>query len=567
MQRPIILACLLAAATLGQAQNPKWFKKARKAQISIVTFDKNGQHLKSGNGFFISEDGVALANYQLFDDAASAKAVDTEGKEYQVKSIMGANSLYDVIKFKVSAEKKTPALEVSERAGVESEHVYIMPYPTSEKAVCLNDTLKKVQKFNELYHYYSLGREIDDHYTNCPIMSDEGELLGMIQQPANSQSEANAYAISTDYGRSLTINSLSVTNSDLNAIKIPKALPDEENDALAFIYMSASVSDSTTYQQYLDEFIQKFPENNNAYTQRADFYLAHGNYGKAEEDINTALKSSPNKAEVYYTTSKMLYGLNLNKDYNVYKDWNMEKANQMIDEAIKLNPLPVYSFQAGQICYALKDYEKAYNYFIELTKTNMRSAELFLYAAQCKTMMKADTASILALQDSAVACFTKPYVKEAAPSLMARANTKLAMGRYREAVIDLNEYEKLMRNELNANFYYLREQAEMKGRMYQQAIDDIDRAIRMEPNDPLYHAERAVVYYTIGEAAEAIKSAQKSVELSPEYTDAYRILGICQIYNKEREKGLKNLQKAADLGDEMAREVLKKEMSQAPGQK
>lgn len=567
MKRPIALACILTAALFAQAQNPKWFKKARKAQISIITFDENGQHLKSGNGFFISEDGTALANYQLFEDAASAKAVDNDGKEYQVNSIMGANSLYDVVKFKVVTEKKTNALSVSERAGAESEHVYIMPYPTSEKAICLNDTLKKIQKFNKQYHYYSLGREINEHYTNCPVMSDEGELLGMIQQPANSQSKTKAYAISANYGQSLSVNSLSATNSDLNAIKIPKALPDDENEASTFIYMASGSSDSTTYQQYLDEFIQKFPSNNNAYTQRADFYLAHGNYSKAEEDINAALEHSPNKAEVYYTISKMLYGLNLRKDYNVYKDWNMEKAGQMIDEAINLNHLPVYTFQAGQICYALKEYEKAFNHFIELTHTNMRSADMFLYAAQCKTMLKADTASILALQDSAVACFTKPYIKEAAPALMARANTKLAMERYREAVIDLNEYEKLMRNELNANFYYLREQAEMKGRLYQQAIDDIDRAIRMEPKEPLYHAERAVVYYTIGEFAEAIKSAQKATELAPDYTDGYRILGICQIYNKEREKGIANLQKAADLGDNTAREVLKQEIFQNAEQK
>ena len=54
MKRPIALACVLAAALFAQAQNPKWFKKARKAQISIITFDENGQHLKSGNGFFIS---------------------------------------------------------------------------------------------------------------------------------------------------------------------------------------------------------------------------------------------------------------------------------------------------------------------------------------------------------------------------------------------------------------------------------------------------------------------------------------------------------------------------------
>ena len=189
----------------------------------------------------------------------------------------------------------------------------------------------------------------------------------------------------------------------------------------------------------------------------------------------------------------------------------------------------------------------------------MRSAQIFLYAAQCKRMAKTDTLQILALQDSAVACFKKPYPKDAAPSLLERSNTLLELGRYREAIADLNEYEHLMSNELTAYFYYRREQAEMQCRMFQQAVDDIDRAIRMEPKEPLYHAERAVVYYRLGEFEEALKSAQKSAELNPKFGDAYRLAGICQLRLNQREKGLSNLKKAIELGDESAQAILAEE--------
>jgi len=189
----------------------------------------------------------------------------------------------------------------------------------------------------------------------------------------------------------------------------------------------------------------------------------------------------------------------------------------------------------------------------------MRSANLFLYAAQCKRMAGADTLQILALQDSAVACFSKPYLKDAAPALLERSNTLLALGRYRDAILDLNEYEHLMGDELTAYFYYRREQAEMQCRMFQQAVDDIDRAIRMEPKEPLYHAERAVVYYRIGEFAEALSSAKKSAELNPEFGDAYRLMGICQLKLNRREEGLAHLKKAAELGDESAQAILTEE--------
>ncbi|MCD8318888.1 MAG: serine protease [Paraprevotella sp.] len=554
----LIFTCLLAASGCLTAQNPKWFKKAEKAQISIVTMNEKGDMLHSGNGFFIDEDGTALADYQQFKEASKAKVVSTEGKEYDVDVIMGASSLYDLVKFRVKTDKKTPALTISDRVGAKHEHVYVLPYPTKEKKVCLNDTLFNIQQFDKDYGYYTLGRQLDEKYLNTPVMDDEGEVLGMIQRKADTQA-TTSYAISVAYGRTLCTTGLSATDNDLMAIHIRKALPSDESDIRTFLFMSSSREDSATYNQYLADYAVRFPKSSEPYTQLTDFNMAHGNYEAAETDMNRALEIGDKKDETYYTFSRLIYQLNLNPGYTVYKDWDMKKALSFAEEAFKVNPLPIYTQQEGNVLYALKEYDKACEKFLSLRGTNMRSANIFLYAAQCKRMAGADSLEILALQDSAVACFSKPYVKDAAPALLERANTLLSMKRYREAVKDLDEYEGLMGDELTALFYYRREQAEMQCRMFQQAIDDIDRAIRMEPKEPLYHAERAVVYYSVGEFAEALASAKKSAELNPEYSDAYRVMGICQLNMKQREEGLKNLKKAADLGDQSAKDILLEE--------
>lgn len=553
-----ILTCL---STLGGhlvAQNPKWFKKAAKAQISIVTMNEKGDMLQSGSGFFIDKNGTALADYQLFKQASKAKVVSGEGKEYEVEAIVGVSSLYDLVKFRVKTDKETPALTISDRMGVKHEHVYVLPYPTKENKMCVNDTLHDIQKFNEKYGYYTLGRPLDEKYLNSPVMDEEGEVLGMIQRKADA-SATTSYAVSVAYGNTLCTNGMSSADNDLNAIHIRKALPTDEADIRTFLFMTASRSDSATYNQYLNDYAEQFPKSSEPYTQRADFYMAHGNFAAAEEDMNAAMDVAEKKDEVYYAFSKLLYELNLKPGYTVYKDWDMNKSLSLAGEAYKQNPLPLYTLQEGNTLYALKDYEKACEKYLSLTGTNMRSANLFLYAAQCKRMSGADTLQILALQDSAVACFSKPYLKDAAPALLERSNTLLAMGRYRDAILDMNEYEHLMGDELTAYFYYRREQAEMQCRMFQQAVDDIDRAIRMEPQEPLYHAERAVIYYRIGEFAEALSSAQKGAELNPEFGAAYRLMGICQLQLKQREEGLANLKKAVELGDESAQAILQSE--------
>ena len=553
-----ILTCLSTLGSHLAAQNPKWFKKAAKAQISIVTMNEKGDMLQSGSGFFIGKDGTALADYQLFKQASKAKVVSGEGKEYEVEAIIGASSLYDLVKFRVKTDKDTPALTISDRMGVKHEHVYVLPYPTKENKMCVNDTLHDIQKFNEKYGYYTLGRPLDEKYLNSPVMDEEGEVLGMIQRKADA-SATTSYAVSVAYGNTLCTDGMSSADNDLNAIRIRKALPADEADIRTFLFMTASRSDSATYSQYLNDYILQFPKSSEAYTQRADFYMAHGNYAAAEEDMKSALEVTEKKDETYYAFSKLLYELNLKPGYQVYKDWNLNHSLTLAEEAYKANPLPLYILQEGNTLYALKEYEKACEKYLSLRETNMRSAQIFLYAAQCKRMAKTDTLQILALQDSAVACFKKPYPKDAAPSLLERSNTLLELGRYREAIADLNEYEHLMSNELTAYFYYRREQAEMQCRMFQQAVDDIDRAIRMEPKEPLYHAERAVVYYRLGEFEEALKSAQKSAELNPKFGDAYRLAGICQLRLNQREKGLSNLKKAIELGDESAQAILAEE--------
>lgn len=553
----LILAAWLALGNL-QAQNPKWFKKAAKAQITIMTLDAQGNMLQSGSGFFIDEQGTALADFGLFKQAQKAKVVGADGKEYEVDAILGASSLYDLVKFRVKTEKKTPALTISSRLGATKEHVYVLPYPTKDDQTCLNDTLFNIQKFNGEFGYYTLGRHLDDKYLNSPVMDDEGEVLGMIQRKAKD-AKATSYAISVAYGRSLATNSMSVGDDDLNAIGIRKALPAEENDARTFLFMMAARSDSATYGKYLDEYAAQFPESSDAYTQRADFYMAHANYAAAETDLEKAIDVAKQKDEAYYTLSKLMYELNLKPGYQLYKDWDLQKSLSYVREAYALNPLPLYIQQEGNILYALKEYDRACEKFLSLKETNMRSADIFRYAAQCKRMAGADTLQILALQDSAVACFTKPYMKDAAPALLERANTLLSLKRYREAVLDLNEYGHLMSNEVNAHFYYQREQAEMQCRMFQQAMDDIDRAIRMAPDEPLYHAERAVVLYRIGEPEEAIKAARRATELDPGYAEAYRLMGICQLAVQQREEGLASLRKAVELGDETAKSLLAEE--------
>ena len=64
MKKILILPLLLLFLAQGSmAQTPKWVEKAKRAVFSVVTYDKDGKMLNTGNGFFVSEDGLVFARY------------------------------------------------------------------------------------------------------------------------------------------------------------------------------------------------------------------------------------------------------------------------------------------------------------------------------------------------------------------------------------------------------------------------------------------------------------------------------------------------------------------------
>jgi tetratricopeptide (TPR) repeat protein len=165
---------------------------------------------------------------------------------------------------------------------------------------------------------------------------------------------------------------------------------------------------------------------------------------------------------------------------------------------------------------------------------------------------------MLALVDSTMATFSRPYLKQAAPYLWTRANARMDAGKYRDAVSDMNDYEQLMGADLNANFYYIRHQAEVKGHLYQQALNDISRAITMEPRETLYYAEKASLEIRVGRTDDAIATAHECIAVDASGSDGYLFLGLAQCLKGNKAEGIPNLEKARELGDPQAERLIEK---------
>ena len=565
MKKILILPLLLFFLIQGSmAQTPKWVEKAKRAVFSVVTYDKNDKMLNAGNGFFVSEDGLALSDYTLFKGAERAVVITSEGKQMPVSLILGANDMYDVIKFRVAiTEKKVPALIVAKTAPAVGADAWMLPYSTQKSIACVTGKVKDVSKVAGEYHYYTLGMQMKDKMVSCPVMNAEGQVFGIAQKSSGIDTVTTCYAAGAAFAMAQKISALSLGDAALKKIGIRKGLPETEDQALVYLFMASSSLSGDDYEKLLDDFIRQFPANADGYLRRANYYAAKGKddqawYDKAVADFNQALKVAQKKDDVYYNIGKLMYAYQLSKPEKTYKDWTYDTALQNVRQAIAIDPLPIYIQMEGDILFAQQDYAGALAAYEKVNASNIASPATFFSAAKTKELAKGDPKEVVALMDSCIARCPQPITADFAPYLLERAQMNMNAGQPRNAMLDYDAYHTAVKGEVNDVFYYYREQAALKARQFQRALDDIVKAIEMNPTDLTYQAEHAVVNLRVGRYEEAIQILNNILKADPKYAEAYRLLGLCQIQLKKTDEACGNFKKAKELGDPNVDELITK---------
>ena len=565
MKKILILPLLLIFLAQGSmAQTPKWVEKAKRAVFSVVTYDKNDKMLNTGNGFFVSEDGLALSDYSLFKGAERAVVITAEGKQMPVSTILGANDMYDVIKFRVAiTEKKVPALVVANTAPAVGADAWMLPYSTQKSIACVSGKVKEVSKVAGEYHYYTLSMQMKDKMVSCPVMNVDGQVFGIAQKSSGLDTVTTCYAAGAAFAMSQKISALSLGDAALKSIGIRKGLPETEDQALVYLFMASSSLSEENYGKLLDDFIRQFPMNADGYLRRANYYVAKGKddqswFDKAVADFNQALKVAQKKDDVYYNIGKLMYAYQLSKPEKPYKDWSYDTALKNVRQAITIDPLPVYVQLEGDILFAQQDYAGALAAYEKVNASNIASPGTFFSAAKTKELMKADPKEVLVLLDSCIARCPQPITADFAPYLLERAQMNMNANQPRNAMFDYDAYFKAVNGQVNDVFYYYREQAALKARQYQRALDDIAKAVELNPTDLTYQAENAVVNLRVGRYEEAIQILNNILKTDPKYGEAYRLLGLCQIQLKKTDEACGNFKKAKELGDPNVDELIKK---------
>lgn len=548
----------VAMAMNVNAQNaaaPSWAAKAQKAIVSVITYDKDNQMLHSGTGFFVAN-GEAVADYSLFKEAYSAVVVSMDGQKSNVERILGADDTYSLVRFKVDS-KKNESLEFSAANPSSEAMVFALSYSKDKIKTCPSATVSSTKTITDGCPYYTISQAFPEEYMGAPVFNNKGQLIGTVQPSVGS----NGYVLGQQFIKSLVIKPIAskVNSIALNNIHIKKGLPDNPEEALVYLYIKSRSADNDTYLDILDLFISTYPDNAEGYYRRATPYTDLHRFDEADNDLQTFLKLSKDKAYAKSKIADAIYTKLVYQPTPEYEKWSYDVALQYINDALAEQADNLdYKLLKTQILMSKKDYASALELYTEINNSTDRSPAT-LYAECLARQGMGDSLSVqVELLDSAIAMFGTPMPAEAANYVMFRGKLYASAGRYRDAVTDYNQYCYLNNNKVSDAFYYDRSQLELQGKMYQQSLDDLNTAISLAPRQPLYYIEKGALLIRVNELDECITTLKQALQLSPNSPDAYRMLGYAQVQKGDKVEGRKNLDKAVSLGDESAKEVIEK---------
>ena len=523
------LRCLMLAASgiaywslftgTIEAQTPSWAKKAAQAVFTLKTFGTDGQLLSSSNGFFTGENGEAVSNFTPFRNAARAVVIDAQGKEWPVEYIIGADDTYDVVKFQV-ATRKPAFLPLATTQTESGATIWLLPYSAKKEPSCKRGSVSQVQQFNTTYSYYTLQLTTDEQQVSSPVMNERGEAIGLLQPATNGQ-DGQCYAVGAAFANDLKTNGLGINNSTLRSTQIAKAVPEPLDQAMVALFMGATVMREDEYADFIDRFISKYPKAADGYFYRARLSSAAGDFSKADADMQQAIKVAEQKDNAHYQYAQLILQKDVYQSDKPYAPWTLDKALEESRSAWQTNPQPIYKQLQAQILFAQQHYDEACSLYLELTHSDLSAADMYYAAAQCK-LEAGDKRTALALTDSACNQFTRPYTKRATPYLLARA------------------------------------QLSMDIRRYQQAINDMNDVVALEPTNGELWGQKASYELRVKLLDEALASAQECIRLTPQSSDGYLIAGIVQCQQGNKQQGLANLERAKSMGNTQAQTFIDK---------
>lgn len=205
----LVLFFLISGKTFGQLQD--LIKSNEKSIFAIYTYDDYGVATGMGTGFFISSDGIAISNYHVLEGASKGVVKTIEGKTFQIEQIISSSEKADLIKFKVNLKGEISTFLNTKTSVVEKgEKIFVIGNPHGFESSVSEGIISSVRPSDEYGTILQITAPISPGSSGSPVMTFDGKVIGVATFQFSEGQNLN-FAVGIN-----SLNSLQPTTSSFN---------------------------------------------------------------------------------------------------------------------------------------------------------------------------------------------------------------------------------------------------------------------------------------------------------------------------------------------------------------
>lgn len=182
--KPISLAVLVFLLTcsfssFAQDKLPNLIKKIQPSIVSIITYDKNGDPLSSGSGFFINSDGNIITNCHVMEDAWDAEIKTFEGNTYHVDKVLAHNYNSDIVMLSLKMPDNNKYIKITTDIPEIGSSVFVIGNPRGLEQTVSDGIVSAVRVDPNYGRVVQITAPISPGSSGSPVMNMKGEVIGV----------------------------------------------------------------------------------------------------------------------------------------------------------------------------------------------------------------------------------------------------------------------------------------------------------------------------------------------------------------------------------------------------
>jgi len=162
--------------TLRADSIPEIVARSKSAVIEIVAFDSQNRPFKSGTGFFITADGIAVTNWHVIQGASFLAAMANDGAVFFFERVLYVPPGVDLALLKFAAHDAQWLKLGSTDSAREGQRVLVIGNPTGLQGT-VSDGL--IAAFRENRSIIQITAPISPGSSGSPVLDEDGLVIGV----------------------------------------------------------------------------------------------------------------------------------------------------------------------------------------------------------------------------------------------------------------------------------------------------------------------------------------------------------------------------------------------------